>query len=262
MKRVVVTSPLRIFALCVGLSVILLGLDGLGLVGGIRGAFEEVFVPIERAVFSVSHLVRVPIETLRFWRTGVARIADLERQVAELTVDSVRLLAIEEENRAMRAMLGTPLPREWRFVPAPIIGRGDEMVLATGSQSGISEDQPVVWEDLLLGTVAQVTPNLSRVRLLSDPGSRIPVYLPATGADGLLEGRFGSQVVMTQVLQGQGLPIDAVVVTSGAFGPPRGFVVGKVERIVSDKTDVHQEAMVTPALDPFQLETVFVVIEQ
>lgn len=256
-----VNAPLRTFLLWITLAILVMLVDSVGWTRGMRSLAERGVIPVERGLFRLSRTLRSPIEMLRFLRIGTQRIADLERQVAQLVVDSARLAALEEENRAMRDLLGAPLPSAWRFVPAPVISGGGEMSLGVGSASGIVVGDPVVWKEVLLGVVGQVTANQSRVRLLTDPQSRIPVYLPTTGADGLLEGRFGSQLVMTQVLQSQQLREEAAVVTSGASESPRGLVVGRIERILTQKTDVHQEAVVSPILDPFSLETVFVVKE-
>ncbi|MCH7951165.1 rod shape-determining protein MreC [Patescibacteria group bacterium] len=262
MKQLEVSQPLRMFALWIAVSAALVGLDHAGWVRGMRGIAEAVLLPFERAVFQASDVVRSPFQTLRFWRSGTARIADLERQVAELTVDATRVMQLEEENAAMRKLLGAPLPPQWRFIPAPLVGRGEEIFLGVGTREGVLVGDVVVWGDVLVGTILQTSTRQSSVRLLTDPRSSLPVYLPSSGADGLLEGRFGSQMVLTQVLQSANLREDALVVTSGAFGPPRGLVVGKVREILTNETDVYQEAVVEPVVDFSYFITVFVVKEQ
>lgn len=262
MKRLEISSALRMFLIWIGVSVALFGLDSLGIFRGVRGVTEMVLVPVERGVFGVSTVLRSPIQTMRFWRSGVARIADLERQVTELRVDAARLAALEEEKAAMRRLLGAPLPPQWSFIPAPLVGRGEEISIGVGVRDGVETGDVVVCADVLLGSVIETSQRQSRVRLLTDSGSKIPVYLPSSGADGLLEGRFGSQMVLTQVLQSANLYEGESLVTSGAFGPPRGLVVGKLSQILSDETDVYQEALVEPIVDLGSLETVFVVKEE
>jgi rod shape-determining protein MreC len=259
MKKVEVSLAVRMFVLWLGLSLALFGLDLLGIFGGVRGMVEAVLVPVEQTVYGVSRALRSPIQTVRFWRTGVARIADLERQVAELTVDSARLASLEEENTAMRKLLDAPLPAKWSFIPASVVGRGEEISIGVGVREGVSTEDVVVWGDVILGIVSEVSQRQSKMRLLNDPESKIPVYLPSSGADGLLQGKFGSQMMLTQVLQSVKLYEDESVVTSGAFGPPRGLVVGRLSEVVSDETDVYQEALIEPIVDVSSLQTVFVV---
>lgn len=261
MSRGVYDSPVRTYVTWVLVSLLLFGLERIGWLAGVRSAAESVLVPVEKAIFASSWVVRSPLATIRYWRTGAARIADLERQVASLSVDAARLAALEEENRAMRELLGAPLPASWRFIPAPITGRGSVVSRGVGEVDGVAISDVVVWDEVMIGTVVELTARQSRVRLLTDPQSKIPVYLPVNGADGLLEGRFGSQMVLTQVLQSFRLPTAAQVVSSGASGAPRGLLVGTVGEIQSDATALYQEALVNPVVNLDMQTTLFVLKE-
>ncbi|OGY16279.1 MAG: hypothetical protein A2785_01670 [Candidatus Chisholmbacteria bacterium RIFCSPHIGHO2_01_FULL_49_18] len=257
-RRFAFTREVRTFLILAALSLLLVFADRTKVITVLRRSVESILVPVERAVFDASPAVRSPVDALRYWRSGTARIADLERQVTQLTVDSAKLSSLEEENQAMRRLLGAPLPRQWKFIPAPIIGRGDEISLGVGAVDGVEEGDAVIWEEVLLGTVAHVSQRQSLMLSVSDSRSSIPVYLPDSGADGLLQGRFSSQMLLTQVLQSANLPLGTVVVTSGTFGPPRGLVVGKVSEILSDETAIFQEAVVEPTLSLDSVSTVFV----
>lgn len=261
MKRFEISLPVRTYFVLVLASVILIVVDRLGWVGWVRGGIETALIPVEKSVYQVSLLFRSPIQTLRFWRTGAVRIADLERQVAELTVDATKIVALEEENEAMRRLLGAPLSPQWRFIPAPIIGREDRLLLGVGSKDGAQIGDSVVWDEVLVGMITEVTPRKSSVTLLNDSTSKIPVYIPLSGADGLLVGSFGSQMAMSEVLQSASITRGETVVTSGSFGPARGLIVGKTSEILSDETDVYQVILVEPILDLSQLQTLFVVKE-
>jgi len=253
------SSSLILFLSLVFASILLFLVDRSGWIREVRGGFERLLLPVEGAVYRTSQGLVTPLRLLRFARSGTARIADLERQVSELAVDAVRVWDLERENEAMRKLLGSPLPPQWIYVPAPIVGRGDELALGVGEVAGIAGGEAVVWQDMLFGTVATVSKRQSSVRLLTDPESRIPVFVPRSRVDGLVEGRFGSQVVLTQVLQSGDLIEDDLVVTSGESGIPRGLVVGKVGAVISDETDVYKELLVEPIVDIGLIDTVFVI---
>lgn len=259
MKRIEISASFRSFLIWVMVSLALVIIDQLGWTSGSRSKVEALLVPFERKFYQASRGIQRPWQMLKFWNTGVEKIEDLERQVAQLTSQALRVEQLEEENASLRKLLGAVHPPQRKFIPAAIVAREDELALDVGSESGVEIDDGVVWEDVLIGTVIEVTPRMSRVRLLADTDSSIAVYLPSTGADGLLQGRFGSQMVMVQVLQTEELKTDAMVATSGEFGLPRGLVVGKVSEVISDETDVYQEAIVKPVADSSRLQTVFVV---
>jgi len=256
-----VSSSLGFFLVLVLISICLFVIDSLGWVRAIRRGIENVLVPVEKAVYSASRLVGVPLEMVRFSRSGMARITDLERQLAQLSVDTVRVYELEKENEAMRKLLGVSLPPQWSYVPAAVIGKGEKLALGVGEIHGLRGGEAVVWQDIFLGTVASVSKRQSVVRLLVDPESRVSTFVPRSGIDGLLVGRFGSQMVFSQVLQAGDLREGDLVATLGESGIPRGLLVGKVGKILSDETDVYKEALVEPIVDIGKLDTVFVLKE-
>jgi rod shape-determining protein MreC len=261
MKRVEIPLVARNFFVWVLLCLLLITAEWLGWLGFIRNGVESFLVPLEGVVYSSSQVIRTPVEIVRFWRSGSSRIADLERQVVELTVDATKVRELKAENEAMRGLLGAPLPKNWKFAPGAVIGRGDNVALGVGFNSGVEKGDAVVWEDILIGTVESVSFRQSKLFLLSHPNSKISVYIPSTKAEGLLVGRFGSQIVITQVLQEEEINVEDVVVTNGAIGAPKGLIIGKVSEIISTQTDVFKEALVEPLVEVQDLHTAFVVVK-
>jgi len=256
-----VSSAAGLFLSLVLLSLVFYAVDSLGWLLAFRGGVEAILVPVEKIVYSSSRIAVSPLEFVRFARTGTARIADLERQVAQLSVDAARIFELEKENEAMRKLLGASLPPQWKYIPAAVVSKGEKLALGVGEMQGIKVGETVVWQDILLGTVVSVSNRQSSVRLLLDPESRIPAYVPRSGADGLVIGRFNSQIILTQVLQAGDLKQDDLLLTSGGSDLPRGLIIGKIGKIISDETDVYKEALVEPIVDLGSLDTVFVVRE-
>src|SRR3989344_3212619 len=109
-RRVAFSREVRTFLILAALSLLLVFADRTKVITVLRRSVESILVPVERAVFDASPAVRSPVDALRSWRSGTARIADLEGQVTQLTVDSAKLSSLEDENEAMRRLLGAPLP--------------------------------------------------------------------------------------------------------------------------------------------------------
>lgn len=261
MKRVEISAPIRLFLFLVAASLVLMLVDQRGWLRFARGSLEQVLIPVEKVAYRIGSWMSFPYESLRYLRTGNAKIADLERQVAQLTVEAVRVKSLEEENESMRKLLGVPFPKQWRFILTNIIGRRELISIDAGEVQGVSVGDAVIWKDVLLGSVSEVSPQMSKVKRLDHSESRVSVYISRSGAEGILVGRFGSQVVLSQVLQGDDIKEDDIVVTTGAFGAPRGLVVGRVSGIISDKTDVYKEAVVEMLMDLNDLQTVFILKE-
>ncbi len=261
MKRYEITSSLRVFIIWVSLSLLLMGFDRFGLLSFLRSGVEMILIPVELRVYQMSLNARRPFLAFTFWKSGMQKITDLERQVGELMVDSMRVQQLEEENASLRSLIDAPLPSAWKFIPSTLLGRGSDITLSAGRVHGVDVGDVVVSDEILIGSIAEVTERRSRLLLLSDPRTKISVYIPRSKAEGLLTGRFGSQIVMTQVLQNEDIRDQDMVVTTGEFGAPRGLVVGVVADTISDETDVHKEVLVRSLVDLDDLTTVFVVLD-
>lgn len=259
MSKKEIGENLKRFIILSCISLLLMFLDSKGWLVFFRNSSDKLLVPIEKSVFELGKALYKPIEMIKFYRSGAQRISNLERQVAELAVDASRTKLLEEENESMRKLLGAPLPKQWKFIPATLLSLSDIASIDVGASSGVNKGDAVVWEKNLIGAVSDVLQNTSNLMMLTNSSSKISVYDPRTGANGMVVGRFGEQLILTQVIQEEELKEDDIVVTSGLYGLPRGLVVGKVARLISDENDVYKEAEVEQLVDFKNIKTVFIV---
>lgn len=109
------------------------------------------------------------------------------------------------------------------------------MVVNAGTQDRVRVGLAVVNEAGLVGRIIESGRMASRVLLLSDLQSRIPVYIEGAGIEGILVGRTRQRPVIRFTSQVLNEPIapGARVLTSGAGGViPRGLPVGTVFQAV------------------------------
>jgi cell shape-determining protein MreC len=262
MRYLIGSATLRTLLVYLFVAFVLLGADSYGLLRFFRSGLELIIIPIEKISYEFGKTLNYPIKVFTYWRSGTERIADLERQVAELMVDSARTNQLEEENLAMRDQLGANLPRSIKLIPAAILGKGDLVSISAGSNLGLASGDLVISKDILLGTIDEVSARKSTVRLLTDPKSKISIYSPRYGTEGIASGRFGSQLIASQVLQQERLVVEDNFLTSGSIGAPRGLLVGRIEKVTSNTNDVFQEAVLRQPLDISTLVTVFVLKQE
>lgn len=256
-----IDSDLRQLIMWLALSLALWGGDRLGWYGFIRRGFEQVVVPLEIGADRLLAAARRPWEAARFSLSGTERIADLERQVAQLTVDSRRVAEVEAENRELRKLIQAAPPAEWSFVPALLLGRGEAVSVGAGRDQGIEVGEAVISEMNLIGVISEVGPRQSKVKLLSEPSLKVAARVQRTEASGVITGKFGSQIILDQILQDKEISPGDEVSTTGEFGAPRGLLVGKVSGILSDNTEIFKQAAVEPLVRPEAGLTVFIVKE-
>jgi rod shape-determining protein MreC len=142
-----------------------------------------------------------------------------------------------------------------------------EIVLPVGSEDGIEERAPVVTGEGLVGLVTRVTPNVSRVTLLTDANSAVSARVLRTQASGIVEhGQAGDSLVLSRVSKQEPVHVGDEIVTSGwrqgdleSLYPP-GIPIGRVTSVGSLSTDLYQQVQIESDVDFSSLESVLVLV--
>lgn len=248
------------FAVGGGLALILWGIDTLGAFGWLRSGVDVVVNPVSSRVYAVVSVVDVPIQVVRFAFRGSKLVSDLENRLNAALVDSARVSSLEEENKNFRELLGADLPDRFEFIPVAVAGAGDEMILVGGRNLGISGGESVVdAAGVLVGKVVRVTGRTSYVDTPQKSGVRVPVKLSRSGVLGLLVGQ-GGNAILEEVTQGQNLESGELIVTvskENLYVP--GLVVGTINQVVSNESEVNKRALVNLAYGDQLASMVFVI---
>ena len=159
----------------------------------LRGAAADVVMP----VWSV---VRAPLEALDNAVAGVgAYFGAVSRNrllTAELAAGRARLQRADAEAQAnvqLMRLLRVVEPRVRLIVTARIAGASSggtlrSALISAGARDGVRPGQPVRAAAGLVGRTLEAGSHATRVLLLTDPGSRIPVVVARTGQPALLVG--------------------------------------------------------------------------
>lgn len=179
--------------------------------GGLIFLFTPAHVT-SRLQLAYASLFRVPLSTGRTWtlasRTPAAAETATSKDYAKLLADNQRLrndmanlqAQLKEAGGKIDQLARLRTKREWDrmgFLPAGVVtvvspGR-TELIINAGRHEGVAVDQFVMAmsDHSLIGRVCDVSLHTARVRLISDPASRIPVEIGSTGIQGVMEGRGG-----------------------------------------------------------------------
>ncbi len=206
---------------------------------------------------------------------GKSRV-DLEAEIIQLTG---QLAAKESELQRARQQIKAigdfnSLPFSLLFFAysgelVAVVRGGDTSVfnrsyiVNLGARHGVAKGFPVVWGRYAVGVVSEVGEYCSRVRLLSDPVSRVAVRLGGSRHQGILVGSGGQtcsvKYVPNRVPEGE-IKAGDVVYTSGAdtLFPP-DLVVGKVARFVPQPSRPSATVEVDLAIDFSRIENCLVL---
>jgi rod shape-determining protein MreC len=210
------------------------------LVERLRSAIVDTAMPLLDVLARPMAAVDKAIGTVR-------ELASIRAENARLREDNARLLLwqdmarrLEKENARLRELLAAADEPARAFVSARVIGDSGgpflrTMLLNAGAAHGIGKGQGVVTSLGLVGRIAEVGERSSRMLLLTDLNSRLPVRLEKTRHRAILAGDNSAEPKLEY------LPFDAEaepgerVLTSGDGGMvPQGLPVGIVAKVGAD----------------------------
>jgi len=140
-------------------------------------------------------------------------------------------------------------------------GTGNWVKIDKGNNKGIKEGMPVVVAPrTLVGKVGQVQGNSAQVVLLTNPESVAGAVAVKSGAQGVVQGKYGLGMLFHMVSQTDTLQAGDEIVTSGIGGNfPRGLFIGNISDIQPSADRLFQEAGVVSPVQFSKLEVVFVI---
>lgn len=233
------------------LLVFLLALAALGRIGlfrPLRALVEEAaIIPLRQQVYDLRRFFKKDL--------GSCQLAN-ERQLAELRA---KIASLTEETASQRRLLSAPLPKNWQFLEAKVIGlEGEELIINQGDEE-IFEGMVAIFGDSYLGRVVRVSEKMARVRMAAFPEERLVVRVATEGgvlAQGLLVGRGEGKARLEQVLASERLERGAL-----AYGNFEGgdLLVGEIEEVLAPAGEVFKSAVIKRLFNPEELVTIFLI---
>jgi rod shape-determining protein MreC len=161
-----------------------------------------------------------------FGAVGENRRLKLELADARRTIVQARVTAAEnrrlQQLLRVRGALSQPVISA-RVVGSSLTGTRRFATLTAGRADGVRAGQPVRAPDGLLGRIAETGLHASRIILLTDGGSAVPLRVVRTGAPVLAQGRGDGALDVRATIAGRpGVQRGDLLVTSGVGGvfPP------------------------------------------
>lgn len=209
----------------------------------LKGAALDVTAPATGAGRSVVGLVTGAGGSVTNYWDAAAQNASLRQQLAQAQRDLISTKLVAYENRRLQALLGIPDLQDNKVVAARIVGSSLDSprrygTLSAGATHGVRPGQPVRGPDGLIGRVLETGRWASRVLLVTDGESNVPVRSVRDGTPALAVGR-GDGFIELRTLEVGANPFRPgdVLVTSGVGGIyPPGVPVARVVRIEGDGT--------------------------
>ncbi len=224
---------------------------------------------------------RISAETLRlpevFRQIAQTRLAR-EEQLA-LQAENKRLLAenivlqeILRENESLRSQLAyADLNPRFALVGAHVVGQVlghdphsflDYILIGAGIPDGLEVGMPVVTPLGLVGRIAAVGPQTSRVLLIEDASSSVSGLMQSSRVHGQVVGTSGGGLRMQFIASSDPVAVgDRVVTSQLGASLPQGIPIGTVLSLEEQRNSTIIYAMLRPAVDFVRLEEVMVITD-
>ncbi len=171
-------------------------------------------------------------------------LVDAKKENAVLKEENQKLrnfyitsLNINRENKDLKDTLRFVIPKSASFKIARIVGRSHQMFNQTifvdaGKNRGIREGSIVTGSRGVIGRISQVGENRSRVILVTDANSRIPVLASKARIRGILAGSNSSTMEVLYLQKNHTITPGDWIFTSGDGDTlPPGLLIGVVKKV-------------------------------
>ena len=208
---------------------------------GLRSMALDVTAPVGQAGASGRVETRSFFEAIAGYYRAGSRNAQLQREVEVARVRLAEAAATEAENKRLRAVLGLAEGDTKPVAVARLIGSTSTSArrfayLSAGSRDGVRPGMSVTSPLGLVGRVLETGATSSRILLLTDSDSMVPVRRASDDVVAFAEGRADGSLRLRLINLGVNpIKVGDVFVTSGAGGLFRpGVAVAMATQITDD----------------------------
>ena len=164
----------------------------------------------------------------------------LRAENAELKAWQARALSLQQKVARYEALLELPLEPDIQYRTGRVVEDPGGPFVRTfrinlGTAEGAIEGQAVIGATGLVGRIVAAGKHASRVLLITDLNSRVPVMIEPQGIRGMLTGQNDGAPTITYIARDAHITPGSIVVTSGSGGIfPPNIPVGTVNSVNGD----------------------------
>ncbi len=195
---------------------------------------------INDSIYRVSAISSSPMAftsaTKNFFTTHISVYKEneqLKNKIEELEKEKFDIFYLKTENKQLQDLLKLEKNKSFTTVGAKIILDKNSpylnsAIINKGTNSGIKMGMPVLSKENLVGRIVEVNFLSSRILLLNDLNSKIPVVISPTGEQAILSGIGKLKPTLEYLPDGFQVTEDNIVYTSGKDGILfSGIAIGK-----------------------------------
>lgn len=193
------------------------------------------------AAAPVLNIVSAPVQRAAVFVRDVSGLAAIQAENARLTEENLKLrewyqaaLLLEAENKSLRELMNVKIEPQHTYITARVLSDSNShfaksLLVSAGTHDGVQKGQAVVAGDGLVGRVVEAGEKTSRVLLITDINSRVPVLIQDSRQHAIFAGQNEKTGQLVHMSEQSKVKQGVRVVTSGIGGIfPVGLPVGVV----------------------------------
>jgi rod shape-determining protein MreC len=236
--------------------------DRLGVLTPSYSALSNIFGSLQQTSSSMFTSVKADWEFIAGIAGIRSRLEVAEKEVEFYKIENERLTKEVGDLSKIVEQQYFDLP--YTTLPARVLlytsGR-NVVVINKGEAQNVHSGSAVIINDVFIGRVEKTYQNSSEVRLVSHPELRVPAMLIVDNLRGFVGGDGTGKVQISEIPNINKISISSLVITSGSDSQiPYGLLIGRVDQLTSNQTDLVQSASIEPLIRLNQLSDVFVII--
>ena len=248
------------------------------LLAAIAGRGETVQSAVIGTVFSPFHYVAQKIANgIDDVAGSVSGNAEYEKEINKLNeeIGDLRSQLVDYENLKNQNALYKEFLElkednpDFKFAEASVIGRDSadiykSFTISKGSLSGIKRGNAVLWGKYLVGVVDKVYPDYSVVKTVLDSSFNVSAYEIISNEISYVTGNAKlareGKCKMANLSTSTKVSYGSIICTAGlSTSVPKGLIIGTVDEIADEPTDISSYAVVTPGVDIDEITSVFIL---
>ena len=207
--------------------------------------FVDVSLPIVKfAAFPFNTIINVLVNFQELIDAKKENIA-LKEENEKMRALYIKALNLNNENQELKNILKFVIPKSINYQVVKITGRthglfNQNLFIDAGKDRNIKEGSVVTGAVGMIGRVIDIDEKKSRLLLLTDQNSRVPVIASKARARGILVGTNGGLMEMLYLSKNHQIQAGDMIFTSGdGDSMPAGLLIGVVKKV--DKSFVAVE---------------------
>lgn len=179
---------------------------------------------------------------------------------------------LKRQNELYKEFLGVKEEhKDFQFVEASVTGRDSadiykSFTVSKGTVNGVAVGDAVMYGKYLVGIVDKAYPTYSVVKTILDPDFSVSAYEIISNEISYVTGTASlakeNKCKMANLDATTKITNEAIICTAGVGGTvPKGLIIGTVDEIADESTDISSYAIITPGTDIESINTCFILTD-